>query len=73
MITQGKMDIVTFPPFRSGSLPYSAVHLRKKFLMQNAGICAILGQINEAQDLYLECMETGDKLVDPRIRIECLN
>jgi hypothetical protein len=72
LIENGQLQIITYPEMRAGSNPYSHMMLKKKFLLHNGILQFALNKDDEAQDLFLECMETGNKMVDPRFRPECL-
>jgi len=72
LIENGQLQIITYPEMRAGSNPYSQILLKKKFLLHNGILQFALNKDDEAQDLFLECMATGDKMVDPRFRPECL-
>ena len=72
-VYEGKhLEIVTRPELRLGSQFYHIDILRKKALVQKGILSQSLGRDLEAQDCFLDCMETGSQF-DPRIRKECIS
>lgn len=70
---EGKyLKIVTYPKVRAESKYYHLDILSKKFLLQKGILLFSLNKELDAQDSFLECMESGE-IFDPRIRKECIS
>lgn len=65
------MRIVTLMSSRNYAnfIPFEI--LMKKYLLQKGILNFHLNKLEEAQDCFLECMETHD-IFDPRIKKECI-
>ena len=71
-IQMNKLEIITNPEIRGESNHYDFSILKKKYLMQKGILLFSLNKEIDAQDVFLNCMESNDGNFDPRILKDCI-
>lgn len=66
------MEIITYPKFRAESNHFDFSILKKKYLMQKGILLFSLNKEIDAQDVFLDCMESDDGIFDPRVLKDCI-